>query len=38
MVEQTTAANQALSQEADRLADLVAGFRVETDTPNAWAA
>ncbi|WP_288757069.1 methyl-accepting chemotaxis protein [uncultured Brevundimonas sp.] len=38
MVEQTTAANQALSQEADRLADLVARFRVETDRPNAWAA
>ena len=38
MVEQTTAANQALSQEADRLADLVARFRLEAEAPNAWAA
>ena len=38
MVEQTTAANQALSQEADRLADLVARFRLEAEPRNAWAA
>ena len=38
MVEQTTAANQALSQEADRLADLVARFRLEAEARNAWAA
>ena len=40
MVEQTTAANQALSQEADRLADLVARFRIDAprDRRNVWAA
>ena len=38
MVEQTTAANQALSQEADRLAELVARFRMGAEAPNAWAA
>ncbi|MBD3837210.1 methyl-accepting chemotaxis protein [Brevundimonas sp.] len=38
MVEQTTAANQALSQEADRLADLVARFRLGAEPRNAWAA
>ena len=38
MVEQTTAANQALSQEADRLADLVARLRLGAEPRNAWAA
>ncbi|WP_299173908.1 methyl-accepting chemotaxis protein [uncultured Brevundimonas sp.] len=31
MVEQTTAANQALSQEAEKLADLVARFRIDVE-------
>ena len=30
MVEETTAANQSLSEEAERLADLVARFRIDT--------
>jgi methyl-accepting chemotaxis protein len=40
MVEQTTAANQALGQEAERLADLVAGFRIDAaeGRRTAWAA
>jgi methyl-accepting chemotaxis protein len=43
MVEQTTAANQALSQEAERLAELIARFRIDapvgtTPSASAWAA
>ncbi|MFA4938680.1 methyl-accepting chemotaxis protein [Brevundimonas sp.] len=43
MVEQTTAANQALSHEAETLAELVSRFRIEAgrqthDRENAWAA
>ena len=46
MVQQTTAANQALSQEAERLAELVSRFRLGDGAPygdaqderTVWAA
>ena len=43
MVEQTTAANQALSHEAEQLAELVSRFRIDAGRQSqgletAWAA
>jgi len=37
MVQQTTAANQALSQEAERLAELVSRFRLGDGAPHGDA-